>query len=114
MVRITRNGLRDSAMLLVFSSLEDPPRSVSLLAMRLPILVQDGIDDWPELIELGRAWRPGLPPLRWSRLLQQLLQRLPMHAILAAGLPLTDLTCLHTATNFKPLVHVAKPLCPLR
>ena len=93
-------------VVLVTQPLEDPPGRVSLLRWRVPIRLQDLVDQPDERTQLGlrraapEADNPAAP------VLEDLLERPPAHLVVTADLALRDPLDEHPAPDLCPQLHV--------
>jgi hypothetical protein len=104
---------RLATVVLVFvpQTLENPLRCVALLAVNLPIRLQNLIDDRQKRLQLRRPrLRPPIP--RRLGVSQDLFQRFPVDAVFGTSCPLADLAVGHPAANLNPFLHVCEHPCP--
>ncbi len=91
--------------MLVPQPLEDPLRRVPLLAVDLPVALEDLLDDRQEPVEL-RLPLLRQPVARRLHVRQDLRQRVPVDPVLGTGRPLADLAPEDPAANLAPHLHV--------
>src|SRR4029077_2212807 len=105
--RVFHHGLATRVSMLISQPLEYPLRRVLLLARRLPVGLQDLMNDRQERLQFPLPTRLAQPVARWLLMGQDLLQRMPAQSVLLAGGSLAQLVRQHLPTNLLPELHVA-------
>ena len=103
------DGVATVVTVLGAESIKDALRRVTLLSGSQTVLLSDLVNDRQEWRQLRLP--PGLAPITRGLLMRQNLhQSPPAERILSAGLPLTNLSQQHSASNLDPFLHVLEHL----
>src|SRR5512144_120935 len=108
------DGRSTGVAVLVAEPLEDPLGGVPLLPGCLLVLLEDRVDDGEEGVELGLGAGRGPPIARGLGMTEDLLERVPVDAVLTAGGTLAQAVDEDATADLGPVVHVGEHPCTSR
>jgi hypothetical protein len=101
------DGLTADVSVFITQPLKDPPSRMTLLAVNLPIALEDLLNDGQKGIHDRRPWFRCLIPRR-LRMTEDFFQSLPVNFILTTGGSLAQLAGQNATAHFHPDFHVGE------